>query len=228
MEIFPNLHWLEAGYANVYLYVEETGVTLVDTGSPGKEEIILTYMRQTLGREPDALRRIVITHADWDHAGSAQALQVATGATVYAGEETAGYLRRGNTPPHLPRPVQFFIDRLAHFHPLPAEALKVLEEGETLPVCGGLQVLFTPGHTMDHHAFYSATTGILFAGDALGTRSGKIGLSPNFITADAGAARRSARRLLALTPAVFACGHGEPLQEHTLGDLMTTLQELKE
>lgn len=228
MEIFPNLHWLQAGYANVYLYVEEAGLTLVDTGSPGKEEAILSYVRQTLGQEPGALHQILITHADWDHAGSAGALQEATGATVFAGEQTVGYLRQGEMPSHMPRPVQFFIDRLVRFQPVAAESLQIVAEGEVVPFCGGLQVLFTPGHTPDHHAFYSPTTGILFAGDALGTRSGRLGLSPNFITADVEVARRSARRLLALTPALFACGHGEPLQGHTLSDVMAALQTLEE
>ena len=227
MEIFPNLHWLEAGYANVYLYVEESGLTLVDTGPPGREEKILAYIGQTLKLPPDALRRILITHADWDHAGSACALHETTGAPVLAGRESVDYLRRGKSPPHMPRPVQFFVDRLARYSPLPEGALKVVADGEALPSCGGLEVLSTPGHTPDHHSFYSAETGIIFAGDALGTRSGTLGLSAGFVTADVDAARRSARRLLALAPAVFACGHGEPLQGHTLRDLMTVLQELK-
>lgn len=228
MEIFSNLHWLEAGYANVYLYVEETGLTLVDTGIPGREEKILAYIRETLSLKPEALRRILITHADWDHAGSAQALHEATGATIFAGEETAEYLQRGKSPPHMPRPVQFFVDRFVGFTPLPEASLTVVADGDTLPFCGGLGVFFTPGHTPDHHAFYSAETGIIFAGDSLGTRSGKLGLSAEFITADTVAARQSARRLLALSPAVFACGHGEPLKGHTLRDLMTVLQNLKE
>lgn len=227
MEIYPDLHWLQAGYANVYLYVDENGLILVDSGSPGKEGQILAYVRQTLKQEPVALHHILITHADWDHAGSVAALQQATGATVMAGKSTAEWLLRGKMPPHMPRPVQFFLDRLVGFHPVPDEALAVVEEGSTLPFCGGLEVLFTPGHTLDHHAFYSPANGVLFAGDALGTRSGQLGLSPDFITADGLMARRSARRLLALTPAVFACGHGEPLQGHTLRDLMVLLQELK-
>ena len=228
MQIFPNLHWLAAGYAsvNVYLYLDAQEVTVIDTGTPGKEEIILNYVRDQLGLEPGAVRQILITHADWDHAGSVAALQDATGAKVIAGAQTAGWLRKGKTPPHMPRPVQFFVDRLARFHPVETD-LTVVQDGETLPIAGELEVLSTPGHTTDHHSFYSPRTGILFAGDALGTRSGQLGLSPNFITADDEAARRSAQRLLSLTPALFACGHGEPLQGHTLRDLMAFLQELK-
>lgn len=227
MEVYPGLHWLQAGYANVYLCVSEHELILVDSGSPGREEEILAYVRNTLKREAGALSHILLTHADWDHAGSVAALQQATGATVIAGERTADWLRRGKGPPHMPRPVQFFLDRLVGFEPVPGEALTVVEEGETLPLCGGIEVLFTPGHTMDHHAYYSPATGILFAGDGLSTRSGKLGLSPNFITADEETAHRSARRLLALTPAIFACGHGQPLRGHTLRDLMTLLHELK-
>jgi hypothetical protein len=34
------------------------------------------------------------------------------------------------------------------------------------------------------------------------------------------AARASARRLLRLTPAVIACGHGRPFTDHSAGDVM--------
>jgi glyoxylase-like metal-dependent hydrolase (beta-lactamase superfamily II) len=210
MEILPGIHWLQAGYANVYLCVEDAGLTLVDSGTPKQAGKILNYVGG-LGRAPEELRQICITHADFDHAGSVAELQRLTGATVYASSATAEYLRRGRAPQHLPRilrPITNFLNRYAAVAP---QALVEVPAGTALPVLGELHLLATPGHTPEHHSFYSPSRGVLFAGDALGTRGGKLGLSPPFITADVEAARRSARWLLRLAPVLFACGHGEPL-----------------
>jgi glyoxylase-like metal-dependent hydrolase (beta-lactamase superfamily II) len=96
-----------------------------------------------------------------------------------------------------------------------------------LPLMGGLQALATPGHTLDHFSFYHPATGVLFAGDAVNTRNGRLQHTPRRITADQTAADRSARRLLALAPAVFACGHGTPLvgSDENIRALLNELQE---
>jgi hypothetical protein len=40
-------------------------------------------------------------------------------------------------------------------------------------------------------------------------------------------ARQSGRRLLALSPVLFACGHGTPMQDHDAGALMMLQLSLK-
>lgn len=226
MELFPNVHWIQAGYANCYLCVEEESLTLVDTGQPKKAELIFDYVRE-IGRQPSDLKRILLTHADWDHAGSAAAIQEETGATIHAGPETSTLLLEGKPPDHLPFLLRFLMKRFARYDPLPPKCVETVQNGDALPVLEEITVLATPGHTPDHHAFFSSKVGVLFAGDALATRDGRLGLPPRLGLADEEQARRSARRLLKLTPALFACGHGEPLRDHTLRDMMELLQELK-
>ena len=226
MELFPNLHWVEAGYANSFLCIEQEGLALVDSGQPGRAETIFDYIRK-IGRQPSELTRILITHADWDHVGSAAAIQEETGATVYAGPQTTTLLLEGKPPDHLPLPLRFIMKFVARYQRLPAPAVETVADGDTLPILEELTVLSTPGHTPDHHAFFSSRAGVLFAGDALSTRGGRLGLPPRIGIADLETARKSARRLLKLTPALFACGHGEPLHDHTLRDVMTLLQKLK-
>jgi glyoxylase-like metal-dependent hydrolase (beta-lactamase superfamily II) len=89
-------------------------------------------------------------------------------------------------------------------------------------------VLATPGHTPDHFSFFSPTAGVLFAGDALNTRDGRINLTPPRITADKTAARQSGIRLLELSPAVIACGHGTPSTKHTTDELMHIFDTLRQ
>jgi len=85
----------------------------------------------------------------------------------------------------------------------------------------------TPGHTPDHHSFYCPTRGLLFAGDALNTRNGRLQRTPKRITANQQQANQSARKLLELTPATFACGHGSPMQNHSSEDIMQLFNQLR-
>lgn len=226
MEFMPGVHWLRAGYANVYLCVEDKGLTLVDSGTPRQSDKILDYIAG-LGRDRSELRHILITHADWDHAGSAADLQASTGAKVVAAPETIEFLTRGRMPKHLPGAVRFLLEPIVgRYKAVRSEALVAAAAGTTLPILGGLQVLPAPGHTPDQHVFYSSSRGVLFAGDALGGRSGKIGLPWSFTTADIEQARQSALRLLELAPAVIACGHGAPVQGHDNDDLLQFQREL--
>lgn len=223
-EIAPGVYWIDGKASNLYLCVEDEGLTLIDAGMPRREKLVWALLAQ-LGRPRSDLRRIVITHADLDHAGSTAVLQAESGATVYAGMETAVYLPTGRSPKHPPAVADFFAG-LMKYKPVPAAVIAALQDGDVLPVLGGLQVLATPGHTPDHISLFSPTSGVLFAGDALNTRSGSLQASPPAISADRRAARRSALRLLELSPALFACGHGRPLPNHSTAELKTLFQAL--
>lgn len=225
--VVPHVYRLEAGYVNLYLCEEAGGLTLIDSGTPKNQDVVWAALAE-LGRQRSDLKRILITHADIDHAGSAAAIQAETGAMVYAGSETAVLLQKGKSPQHMPWLVQFFLNTFMGFPPLPSEAIRVVQDGDVLTIAGGLQVLATPGHTLDHHSFYSPAQGVLFAGDALNTRDGRLQSTPKRITADQEAARRSAIRLLELAPAAIACGHGAPSSAHSGDDLMALFNQLRQ
>ncbi|MCA9969684.1 MAG: MBL fold metallo-hydrolase [Anaerolineales bacterium] len=208
-EIAAGVYWIDGGSSNFYLCVEDDGLTLVDAGMPRREGLVWRLLAE-LGRQPAELRRILVTHADLDHVGSAAALQAATGARVFASAMAAELLVNGRSPAHMPALVQFFL-RFIKYRPIPADAIEVVQPGQVLPLLGGVQVLATPGHTLDHVSFYGAAAGVVFVGDALNTRDGVLQPTPPRITADHAAARDSARRLRELAPAVYACGHGAPL-----------------
>lgn len=227
MELLPNLHWIEGRASNVYLWSDEDGLILVDSGMPGDAKKILHYVGQ-LGHQPADIKAILVTHADIDHVGAVAAIQKESQAPVLTGRETAGWLLKGKSPPHLPRLAQFFSNLLFGFKPLTAEIITILDETGPLPdILDGWQMIATPGHTNDHHSFYLQRAGILFAGDALNTRGGTLNLTPDRITFDGLAARHSAQRLVRLNPAVIACGHGRPLHEHSAEDLFQLFRQLE-
>lgn len=210
MEIYSNLHWLDGGNSNAYLYLDGDACVLVDLGMPGHIDI-LGYL-QRLGRSPRDVSHILLTHADIDHIGALAALRRLTGATVYASRASAALLRAGAMPSHGFRWFDWVLAQSYQYEPL---AVQPVDPGTVLPLLGGLEVIATPGHTADHVAYFSRATGILFSGDALHTRTGALRESGWFISADYPQSRRSAARLLALNPAVVACGHGRPLQNNT-------------
>ncbi|EIJ79963.1 metal-dependent hydrolase [Bacillus methanolicus PB1] len=44
---------------------------------------------------------------------------------------------------------------------------KTLKDNQFLPICGGIKVISTPGHTPGHISLYLEESKILFAGDAM-------------------------------------------------------------
>ncbi|MCP4415148.1 MAG: MBL fold metallo-hydrolase [Chloroflexi bacterium] len=226
-EIAPNVHWIESKSSNVYLIIEPPNIVLIDTGMPKQQVLIFDYL-QRLGYKPTDLTHILVTHADIDHVGSLAALRAASGAQIHAGAAAVVLISNGESPQHLPWLMQWFVNTFVKYMPVDKEAVLVFEDGETLPFLGGLQVLAAAGHTPDHFSFFSPTTGVLFAGDALNTRNGRINLTPPRITADKTAARHTGIRLLQLSPAVIACGHGTPSTNHTSDEVMGFFNNLRQ
>lgn len=197
---------------------------LVDTGMPGRIDVA-AYLDK-LGHPPTAITHILVTHADIDHVGNLARIQQESGAMIYPSPHSAELLARGDSPSHNSRVMKWVIDRFMRYEPVSPEAIHVVKDGDRLPILDGIQIIAAPGHTADQIAFFSQVRGILFAGDALFTRNG-LACSGRWLSADYQQARQTALALLALSPAVFACGHGEPMTTHTDEDVMALFNALR-
>src|SRR4051812_29937281 len=108
-EVVPGLHRIDLGHVNAYLLDSGAGPVLIDTGFPGDELRILGALAE-LAIPPSALRAIVVTHADADHAGGAPGLREATGPPIHMHPRDAAFvpfapddeLRPGGAAPGLP------------------------------------------------------------------------------------------------------------------------------
>lgn len=225
-EILTNVYCLE-GSVNIFVFVEADGLTLVDAGMPNSHKKLFPAL-QALGYNTSDIKHILVTHSDVDHVGGLAAIQAATGAAVITSREAADYFENGRFPKHLPAPVQWLAGTFFKTKPVPETCLQFFQDGDELPLLGGLQVIYTPGHTPDHYSFFSPSLGLLFAGDALRTENGRLQSSPKRITANPRQATQSAIKLLGLETAVFACGHGKPMQNHSSDAIMILINELSQ
>jgi glyoxylase-like metal-dependent hydrolase (beta-lactamase superfamily II) len=211
MEIIPNVHLIPNITANPYLLIDPDGLTLIDAGLPGSHRKILRYLA-SLGYAPADLKRILITHADFDHVGGLPALKAATGARVFASPVEARAMAEG----HASRPVKprRLITRLLFglmagvFKPAPVKVNELLSEGQILPVLGVLRVVETPGHTPGHISLFAPFAGILFCGDSI--VSGEAGLrgSSGANNWDQAKSDESVRKQAALGARILCSGHG--------------------
>lgn len=104
-----------------------------------------------------SLTHILLTHAHFDHIGGVAELAEATGAPVAIHPLELPLLRAGGGG------ALFGVEA-----PACPEPSILLTAGQAL-TCGALsfQVLFVPGHTPGHVAFYCPQAGAVFSGDVL-------------------------------------------------------------
>jgi glyoxylase-like metal-dependent hydrolase (beta-lactamase superfamily II) len=237
VEIIPKVH-LVPGLkgANAYLLLGDP-LTLVDTGMPGSEETILSYV-EGLGLAAGDLARIVITHHHLDHVGSLAALKQRTAAQVLAHPGDAPFISGAQPAPParstilrlvfrllgsmLPRadpaPVDVVLqdgDHLDTFAPLSAGTFAPLSAGTFAPLSagllGGATVVHVPGHTAGSIALHFPAERLLICGDVIDHRRNRLGPPPKPFTDDMDQAVASLRRLAELEFDVLCPGHGVPV-----------------
>jgi glyoxylase-like metal-dependent hydrolase (beta-lactamase superfamily II) len=164
------IHPISCGWGIAFLIETTRGLFLIDSGSPDQQDRILTKMKE-LGRND--LKLIWITHAHYDHYGSASALRKITGVLIGVHADDAENMIAGLSPLGTTRrygfiypPAQKFLN---FFRPLaPTSPDFVCEGGDTLEPYGlNASILHTPGHTPGHTCL-KLEEGIVFAGDLLG------------------------------------------------------------
>lgn len=84
----------------------------------------------------------------------------------------------------------------------------IVEDGDEIPFCGGIRVIFTPGHTPGHICLYLQESNILIAGDALSIDRGELRGPTTPTIADVPLAQQSLRALLDFNIEKMVCFHG--------------------
>ncbi len=208
MVIHPTLIW------------DNDTVILVDTGMPGQ----LPQIREAMDKIGVPLRKlgeVILTHQDIDHIGGLPDILKASEhkIEVSAHEADRPYIE-GEKPliKMNPERVAKMLQTLPEEQRKHAEAMfaqppkasvdRTVADGETLPYCGGITVIFTPGHTPGHVSLYVNQSKTLIAGDAMIVADGRL-LGPNpQATLDMETATKSLKQFTQYDIETVLCYHG--------------------
>jgi glyoxylase-like metal-dependent hydrolase (beta-lactamase superfamily II) len=197
---------------NSFLIADDDGsLTLVDAGLKRAEKKVLAALA-SLGKAPQDVQRIVLTHAHQDHAGGLAGAKAATGANVLAHDRDAVYLQSGK-PPQLDhsRLSGRLMNRMrGGFGKV--DVGETFQDGELLPIGGGLRVVHTAGHSPGHVSLLHEPTGVLITGDAIFNVRG-LRYSPATFCTDIRLSRETAHRLGELEYDVAAFTHGAHISD---------------
>jgi glyoxylase-like metal-dependent hydrolase (beta-lactamase superfamily II) len=208
LEVANGVYQIPNSFVNLYLILEEDGLTLIDAGIAKTGPKVALEAMAKLGHQPKDLRRILFTHSDPDHTGGAAELKRLSGSSLQASAHEASMMAQGLAG----RPVNNPVIRLMlglMVPRIPAQTADViLEDDQDIPVLGGLRVINTPGHTPGHVSYYSSSTKILFAGDSMRSEKDTLGFGPGPFTWNLEAGIESVRKQAKLEVDLVCCGHG--------------------
>ncbi len=172
------------GNVSAYLLHQPGSAILVDTGRKGSAEAILEQM-SALGIPPGDLTLAVLTHAHYDHAGSAAAIKEATGCRIMVHSSEADRLRTGFTS--LPGGTRWKAKILVGLGRIVARRLGSYPAVEPDQEAGDTEslepfgfpgrVIHTPGHTSGSMAVWMEG-GELISGDTFFGLPGKLHFPP--------------------------------------------------
>ena len=204
MEIVAGVHTIRL--LNVYAYlVDEPQLTLIDAGLVGSGKRVAREVAR-LGRSMGDLTRIICTHAHPDHIGGVREIaderevEILMHPADLAGlkvtlRDAVANRNRGQL--------------IAYFTRHPGEATPV-EDGQLLPLMGGLQVVHTPGHTPGSICLYAPSHKLLFVGDTLQVIRGKVTFASSVFSEDLPLAMASVSRMAELDVETIVFSHYPP------------------
>ncbi|HNB53442.1 MAG TPA: MBL fold metallo-hydrolase [Anaerolineales bacterium] len=225
--ILPGLYTLtNLTLGRAYLIEDPDGLTLIDVSMPASAPKILRQI-EGMGRKPTDVKRILITHAHFDHHGNLPLLKQATRAQIFASALEKPTIEGKQSVPR-PDPAQLTgiwkTIRIPESSLPPVAVDRVVEDGDVIETFGGLQAVFTPGHAPGHMAYWQAEKRVLFCGDVIMRMTG-LTLPFAMATVDMHQNKKSVQRLAQLNPEIVCFGHGNPLTQNTTQTLRTFAQK---
>lgn len=212
VEIMQGIHQVDGVNANSYLIQESNGsLTLIDSGMSTNGKKIIEYVKTNLSKQPSDLKTVIITHSHVDHIRGASAIKKATGAKIAIHEEDAEFLSgKKKLPP--PKGAMGLVFRLLSVFLRSPATVPDLRLKENDSVGSSLVVVHTPGHTPGSISLYDRGRKLIFVGDAITNRGGKLQGSIRQFTVDIPEADRSVEKISMLDFEYLLSGHGEPVK----------------
>jgi len=211
-QIAPDVYQVTVQRVNMFLIVGEK-LTLIDAGFRGSAPLLNGFLKK-IGRSIEELDMVILTHNHLDHTGGIRALRNLAHFKIAA--SVTDFNTQGEIVPY---PGGAHLGKLLNSAPFSGLKQRLLldsyeieirlEDKQILPVHGGLQVIFTPGHTPGSISLYTLEDKILFVGDALNKRHG---MPLRTLSIDKIKAAESIYRMAELEVNTLCFGHGKPIQ----------------
>lgn len=183
---------LTGGVLHPVIFYDEDGIMLVDTGNPKMEDLLVAKIQEA-GFDSAKLTHILITHHDIDHIGGLRELHNRyPNVQVLAYQDEIPFIDGSVVPlkiqdmerdiDSIPENKKAFLQRMKGFFPqVVAPVDFALFDKDVLNIAGGVEVIFTPGHTLGHICLYHRESKTLIAGDALNMNGDQLsGANPDF------------------------------------------------
>jgi glyoxylase-like metal-dependent hydrolase (beta-lactamase superfamily II) len=201
------------GFVNSYTYREGDETYLIDTGFSRKAKPIVRAF-QNANVPLARVGKVLLTHHHLDHMGGAAYLTEKGHAPLACHVDDVPFVD-GRVKSPMPLLMRLFL----RTHPAPVAI--ALKEGDQV---GPLRVVHTPGHTPGEVVFYHPARKLLFSGDAVIERNGRLTLpAPKYAT-NLDQAIQSLARLRKLDVEVLLPGHGVPVTESVVSLLEDLIQ----
>lgn len=199
------------GFVNAYVVEDPTGTYLIDaTMSRSAAPVRRAFERA--GSTLASIGMVLLTHRHPDHVRGAAEVERVRHAVVACHSADAPYVD-GRLPPPMG-----FLMRL-FFRPRPVPVQRTLSDGESV---GPFRVVLVPGHTPGEVAYYLPDRRILFSGDSVVERKGRLTLPAPRFASDIRQAVTSLETLRKLEIELLLPGHGVPVAR----DVASRLDEL--
>ncbi len=232
MDVAPGIYSLgdaRGGRVRGFILDDGHGLTIVDTLMAADAHLILDELAR-IGRAPSDIKHLIQTHAHRSHLGGLARLKELSGAPIYAHEWEADIISADrvaqpvSSRPYSPVrtwPLQLALNLNLSKHP-PVRIDETIHEGDRV---GPLTVLYAPGHSPGHLAFYWPERRLLIAGDAVCTWP-RFYLGWRGFLLNVRQHRQSVRRLAELDTDILLVGHGDPLASGGAQRIRAALPEL--
>jgi glyoxylase-like metal-dependent hydrolase (beta-lactamase superfamily II) len=187
------------GIVKSFLIEGEDRLILVDTGFSDADADIIMDAIKDMGRKHEDLKLCVLTHRHGDHTGGLKKLKKTLKFQVVAHE----------------------LDMPAIQKSTGYDVESIVKGGETIPDCGGIRVLHTPGHTEGSISLHLPHIKTLIAGDAIVSAGEHLVVSPAYLSSDPQEAERSVKSLIEMNLDLerILVGHGDDIYEGAKNNL---------
>ena len=158
-----------------YLMACPEGVVLMDTGYTPHDLEMIGEELEDMGKTWRDIKLILITHGHGDHIDNLAKIRELSNAQVMSGEGDAGDIEAAT---------KVKIDRS-------------LKHGDYIHMCGGIEAIHVPGHSLGNLSFYVQRNRAIIAGDTIfGDEKGNLYPPPEKYCLDVKTAESEIKRLL--------------------------------